>query len=187
MPDYNNLAYINKKLKADYGSDRLDGRQMFRVVWSDDEFETRKSLFNDYTDAGIFLREVYEARKCYKYPWRHKYIIEKSNDVTLSPEILTHNGYECVYVFHDEKLPLSPRAIFMFCHWAVTGSLARGKNVSEYTDEKEKEERLKELTEEAHFFEDYFCQSGGDMGLAYGQAVSYAGLDAKKVMENSNG
>lgn len=185
MPDYNKLAYINKKLKRDYGSDKLNNRQMFRVVWSDDERETRKSLFRDYTEGGIFIREVYEARDCYKYPYRHRYIIEKSNDVVLTPEILTHNGYEMLWVF-EEHLPLSPKACFMFCHWAVTGSIARGKNISEYTDKKEADERLKEFQEEAKFFEDYFLQSGGDMGIGYGEAVSYSGLDAKKAMENPN-
>lgn len=186
MPDYPKLAYINTKLKREYGSDKLNGRQMFRVIWSDDEFENRRSIFRDYTESGLFLREVNEVRKCYKYPYRHRYIIEKSNDIVLTNEILEHNGYEAIWVF-EEKLELSPKAIFMFCHWAVTGSIARGKNISEYTDEQEVKDRLKEFEEEAKFFEDYFLQSGGDMGIGYGEAVSYSGLDAKKVIGEQNG
>ena len=183
--DRSKIDYINKKLTQDYGYES-DLRPKFRLVWSEDEFEDRFSTFVDYSESGIFLREVTEARHVYKYPWRGCYLLEKTNGRVITKEILTHNGYECVYKLPEDK-ELNPRAVYMLVHWLVTGSIARGKNVSEYTDEKEKQERLKELNEEKEFFEDFLKDQGTEFGLGYGEAVSFSGLDARKSLkENTN-
>lgn len=184
--DRSKISYVNEQLARTYGYE-LDGRTKFRLVWSEDEFEDRLSTFVDYSESGVFLREVKEARHVYKYPWRGCYLLEKSNDRVITKEILTHNGYECVYKLPEDK-DLNTKAVFMLVHWLVTGSIARGKNISEYTDEKEKQERLKELNTEKEFFEDFLKQDGTEFGLGYGEAVSYAGLDVKESLkENANG
>jgi hypothetical protein len=168
------LNKINYDLKRTYGSDKLNGRQMFRLVWADDEFEYRRMTL---PDGSIALEDTY----LHKYPWSNCYLFEKSTDyIVNNSEIKTHNGYECVYRLPDDK-PLNQRAVQMLAHWSVTGTIARGKNISEYTDEKEKEERLKELEKEQTFFYDYLTQQGGDLGFSEGRSVLNVGTG-----DNSN-
>jgi hypothetical protein len=168
---------INYKLKRTYGSDKFNGRQSFRIVWANDEFENRRVKLPD----GRLL----DTALLPKYPWKDCYLLEKSTDFVVDhEEIKSHNGYECIYRLPDDK-PLNEKAVMMLVHWNLTGSIARGKNISEYTDEKEKEARLKELTEESSFFEEYLKDKTTEFGLGYGEAVSYAGMDAKESLKEN--
>jgi hypothetical protein len=168
---------INYDLKRQYGSDKLNGRQSFRIVWANDEFENRRVKLPD----GRLLKTALLP----KYPWKDCYLLEKSSDFVIDhEEIRSHNGYECIYRLPDDK-PLNEKAVMMLVHWSVTGTIARGKNISEYTDEDERKARLKELEDEASFFEDYLKEKSTEFGLGYGEAVSYVGLDATKLMKES--
>jgi len=109
------VDYINKDLEK-YGRD-LRGRPLFRVVWSDDQYEIRKGIFEDYTEGGIFLREVNEARRVPKYSYiKERWILERlwfGVNVEL-PEAEREGSYENLYTFETKDgryLPLDPKAI----------------------------------------------------------------------------
>jgi len=73
------IEAINKSLKELYGVDTVSGLPMFKVVWSEDEYEKRFGTFDDITPAGIFIRTVTEVREMPKYKqWiQEKHILER--------------------------------------------------------------------------------------------------------------
>lgn len=167
---------INYDLKRTYGSDKLNGRQSFRIVWSEDELEYRKIYFK-----GEFQLSEPIIEQVPKYQWDPCYVLERSTEVVVHPDIKDHNGYECVYRLPDDK-PLSERAVYLLIFWLLNGALPSGKKLTEYSDEHEVEERKKNFEEEVAFFEDYLKQKGGDLGLTTGEAVSYSGLNVKEAL-----
>ncbi len=71
-----NVKIINKSLIDQYGK-ALDGTPKFRVVWSNDLYETRKGRFERYTEAGIYLGSYEGIQRAPKYTYiRDKYILE---------------------------------------------------------------------------------------------------------------
>lgn len=74
--DMENVKLINKSLVDQYGK-ALDGTPKFRVVWSNDLYETRKGRFERHTEAGIYLGSYEGIQKAPKYTYiRDKYILE---------------------------------------------------------------------------------------------------------------
>lgn len=168
--------YTNKKLKSKFGSE-FDGKTKFRIVWSTDETEKRLSTFRDYTENGIFLREVTEVREVRKYPGdKDKWILEKTVQYSM-PGLENHNGYEPVWVFQwaDESYQEPNwRAVNLLCIWLTSGKFT---TKSEYVEQDEKE---KEAEREA-----YFEILGGKSGI--GDAItakSAVMLDSTKQLEN---
>jgi len=167
---------INYNLKRTYGSDKLNGRQSFRIVWSSDELEYRKIYFK-----GEFELSNPVIEQVPKYQWDPCYVLERSTDIIVHPDVQNHNGYECIYRLPDDK-PLNEKAVNLLLFWLLNGQLPAGKKLTDYTEEHEAEERKKNFEEEVAYFQDYFMQKGGDMGISYGEAVSYSGLDAKEAL-----
>ena len=102
---------INKTLKS-YGLNP-QGQAIFRVVWSDEQFENRRGMFEEFY-KGIYLKTVVSTERKKKYSYiKSRWIFEK----WIPPERIytselpdTVNGsYECIYVFQDKEgnpLPL---------------------------------------------------------------------------------
>lgn len=68
------IETINKFLRNKYGIDTVTGKPMWKLVWSEDEYEYRKDLYTDWDETGtIFLREVEEVR----YVKRFNYITDR--------------------------------------------------------------------------------------------------------------
>jgi len=101
---------INKLLKEHFGK-ADDGQAIFRIVWSEDQYEKRMTK---YSDSGLELLTP-EVRELPKYKqWIHfKYILER---LVAIPEV--SNGqlagkkvsYEPLHVFEDKfGYPLPPK------------------------------------------------------------------------------
>lgn len=109
------VDYINKDLEK-YGRD-LRGRPLFRVVWSDDQFEVRKGTFNDFTGSGILIRSETGVKRVPKYNYiKERWILERlwfgRNDEL--PESEREGSYENIYTFEARDgsyLPLDPKAL----------------------------------------------------------------------------
>lgn len=73
------IEAINKSLQDLYGVDTVTGLPMFRIVWSEDQYEKRHGTFDDITPAGIFVRTVTEVRLVPKYKQyiHQKHILER--------------------------------------------------------------------------------------------------------------
>ena len=74
------IESINKTLRNLFGYDDT-GREIYRVVWANDQFEKR---LTDCTDSGIQLLHP-EVRELPKYPWlKDLYVLER---LTVIPDV----------------------------------------------------------------------------------------------------
>ena len=97
------IERCNKWLKDRYGAD-ANGNPNWRIVWSDDQKESRLGKFTDYTPSGIFIRTVKEIREVPKYPNNTGcYVLETRAFYDGGGEVYNHNGYEMLYPFQDKN------------------------------------------------------------------------------------
>ena len=97
------IEIFNQRLKDQFGR-YLDGRQLWRVIFSDNEFEKRHGTYKDFTSEGFFLREVTEVREVPKYrQWVSPpcYILERLIEIPLgaATDQINNTSYEPVWVF----------------------------------------------------------------------------------------
>lgn len=94
---------INRQLVEHFGVDTLTGKPIWRVSWSNDQYEKR---LTEYSDSGILLLfpEVRELPKC---QWlKSRWILER---LVLIPDINSHElptqkqSYECMWSFEDRN------------------------------------------------------------------------------------
>lgn len=150
------IESINRQLIDQFGIDTATGRPIFRVVWSEDQYEKRMT---NCTKEGLLLPYPVLAELPKYRQWiREKYVLER---LVLVPEqnqdeIPTSKmSYEPLWVFkgaNDEYVPPTMWA----CKFIVdTLYAALGKqSLAKYVDEEAKnpiesrEERIKKLEEE---------------------------------------
>ncbi len=95
---------INRQLVDLFGIDTITGKPIWRVVWSEDQFEKR---LMDVTDEGLSLitPQVREVPK-YRQWITQKYVLER---LVLVPEInagelpASKQSYEPIFVFMDKN------------------------------------------------------------------------------------
>lgn len=93
---------INRSLIDNFGIDSSTGRPMWRIVWSDDQFEMR---LTEYTDEGFKLLHP-EVRELPKYrQWiPHMWVLE---NLCVVPDMNNRElpavklSYEPLFPFHD--------------------------------------------------------------------------------------
>lgn len=93
---------LNKRLRDVYGIDIVTGMPIWRIVWSEDQYEMRQT---DYDDRGnqLLTSEVRLLPK-YKQWINEKWILE---NLVLVPNQNRNEladakiSYECIYVFED--------------------------------------------------------------------------------------
>lgn len=144
------MKEINDWLKRTYGCNDA-GDPHFRVVFSDNQIESRWGHYNEYC-GSIFLREFVGVREVPKYPWvKHKWILERWIPPTLAytHEIpATRNGsYEPVQVFERDGNPVPvTRQILEQIVWNLFNVPLPGHSAAQYKDQDQKEfEREVEL------------------------------------------
>jgi hypothetical protein len=117
---------LNKYLEDTYGR-TVDGKVLFRLIWSTGVTEFRKSRFIDFS-GDLQIRDVIETREVLKYPFaqdrwvleRIKLIDKKAREFGLVSD--ENYSYEEIYVFQDREgnfLPLNREALeaamYLFC------------------------------------------------------------------------
>ena len=94
---------INKRLLDYFGRFNTTDLPLWRVVWSEDQFEKRET---EYSDEGFQLLQP-EVRLLPKYrQWVHnKYILERclSYPEEIERDVVDKITYEPVWVFQDAK------------------------------------------------------------------------------------
>ena len=111
ITDLTLVEFINRRLHEDYRV--LDGRPIYRIVWSDDQLEVRDALWSEFY-GSIFIREYRAMKQIKKYWYMNppRFVLEKlvfmQGQVGLKemlrelPE--AHSGtYEPLYSFVDGK------------------------------------------------------------------------------------
>lgn len=97
------IESINKQLIEEFGIDSITGRAMWRVVWSEDQFEKRKM---EVTDEGLQLLHP-EVREVPKYrQWvKERFVLE---NLTIIPVInqdelpTSKYSYEPIWIFETQ-------------------------------------------------------------------------------------
>lgn len=171
------IESINQQLVNLFGIDTITSQPMFRVVWSNDQFERR---LVDTTDKGIFLLHS-EVREVPKYPWiKERYILER---LVLVPEFHQTElagkklSYEPLWVFKGKDEQYVPPTLWA-CKFVIdTVFAALGKKgLVKYVDEEArnpveyKKMRIKEYEEQ--LFGD---ESSLQLKTVTGEAVAYTG------------
>jgi hypothetical protein len=102
------IESLNRQLVDLYGIDTITGQPMWRIVWSEDQFEHRHGTYDDYTPGGLYIRTVTEVRYVPKYSqWIVcKYVLER---LVVIPEVnagdlpATKLSYEPIYPFQTNS------------------------------------------------------------------------------------
>lgn len=122
---------INKRLEDHFGKDDLN-RSIWRVVWSDEQFE--KQLLT-HTPEGLELihPKWYEVPKYKMMGVKERYVLERLVIVPVqnAHELTTKVSYEPMWVFEDKNgFPLPPK--YEACELVInTVYAAMGKRTSE--------------------------------------------------------
>ena len=95
---------INTRLKDYFGVDTITGQPIWRIVWSESQFENRLGTYDDITPSGIYLRTVTEVRYVPKYSqWiNDRWVLERLVIVPgVNKDELPDSkvSYEPIYVF----------------------------------------------------------------------------------------
>ena len=115
-----------------------DGKILYRLVWSDSIFENRLGTFNDFTESGLFVRQITEVRRVRKYSYIHeRYIFEKwaPGNMTASRELpdAFSGDYIPVYIFEDREgkyLPPTEKSIEFILNF-MNGRITKDRVLSE--------------------------------------------------------
>lgn len=149
------IEEINRQLIDLFGVDTVSGQAMYRVVFSEDEYEMRKT---DVTKDGFILLTPTFVRAPKYRQWIHeKYILESLVGVPEmhQDEILSKTSYEPLWVFEDDKRNPLPPTVWA-CKFVIDSVRAAmgKKSLVKYVDEEAKnpeeqrEKRIEKLTEE---------------------------------------
>lgn len=156
------VEVINKRLEEHWGLFESTYVK-YRVVFSDNEVESRTGEWVDTDASGNFIRRVFETRQVKKYPWiQGKYVLEQ---LTVVPEghrneLTEKLSYEPLWVFEDKNgnaLPPKWEAIEIIVDTVLkqihgTEYKGRVKYKDPYSDPKTarevKEAEIDKLTEE---------------------------------------
>lgn len=142
------IESINKQLKELFGVDTVTGDVIWRVVWSEDQFEKRYGTYDDFVPGTkIFLRTVTETREVPKYrQWIHeKYVLERLvavPEVNLIDLPTTKMSYEPLWVFEDKNGNYLPPKIEA-CQFIINTVYAAQygtKNLKKYHDPESSQE-----------------------------------------------
>lgn len=133
------IESLNQQLIDLYGIDTINGLAIWRIVWSEDQFEKRLGTYDDFS-GHIFLRTVREVREVPKYrQWiRECYVLEQ---LTIVPEIQADQlptnkiSYEPMFPFQRNSGESLPPRIDV-CKIVIDSVYAaKGKSsLSKYTD-----------------------------------------------------
>ena len=158
---------INERLHREYRV--LDGRPIYRVVWSADQLEMRRGWIKEFY-GHIFIREyfgVQEVKKYwyFKHPcWTLEKLIFAANEEALKSMIEefveSRNGiYEPVFTFIDKDS--KPLPVPMELVEAILDTLhnPRKRFASDFAED----ERKVEMAEEAFFYDELSRDARSDL------------------------
>lgn len=159
------IESLNKQLIDLYGIDTVTGLPIWRIVWSEDQFEKRMGTYDDYTKGGLYIRTVTEVREVPKYrQWiQQKFILERLVIVPIQNEkelIDNKLSYEPIWTFEDKRGNALPPKIqaSKFIIDSIYAAQYSNHNLARYSDPdncqeaqiENKKERINNLMEELY-------------------------------------
>jgi hypothetical protein len=139
---------INGWLERNAPKIPLTDKPMFKLVWSDDQYELRTGNFREFL-GDIFVREVKKTERTLKYNYLSEmWILEQwfPPDVSFNEELpeSIHGSFEPLYVFADKNntpLPLKLDVVQFIIRTLLTKSsnkLFLGSYAKTLREEKER-------------------------------------------------
>jgi hypothetical protein len=174
---------INKLIREHFGIDGNTGMPRYRISWSDSEREDRYGTFEIWY-GSIFLRTEEGVRNVPKYPYiKQRWILEKLFYLTgKNPEIQGKFTFEPLFTFESnagDPLPV----IWDVCKRIIDVSLqGPEQKFRNFTAEEEAAQE-----QEAKHFEEMIGEDQSELGISFGEGVSFAGLNAKPLLFDANG
>lgn len=156
---------VNKRLIETFGFDTITSLAIWRVSWSEDQFEWRHGTYVDRTPGGGYIRTVTETRFVPKYrQWiDNKYVLER---LVIIPDVNSEElpkekmSYEPLWVFEDKHgNPLPPKwEAIKFIIDSVYAAQYGTKNLRKYVDPEStlegaleaKKKRIEKIEEELY-------------------------------------
>lgn len=178
---FSEIEQLNAKIGYEYRS--LDNRALFRLIWSESAFENRYGTFREFTESGIFIREVTETRRVRKYNYIHnRWIFEAWAPGNLTANRETpdaYNGdYVPVYVFENkngEYLPPNEKVV-RFLIAAVYGRVKKDEIPSQaYLEEREIQASVASMDDHPSWFQTRPGEARN--------AIWYPGIDRDRFRE----
>ncbi len=167
---------INKQLVDFFGIDTESNNPIWRVVYSEDQYEHRHGTYDDYTPNGLYIRTVTEVRYVPKYKqWIHnKYILERLvviPDVSIPELPATRKSYEPIWVFQDKDENALPPRIDA-CQFIINTIYAAQygtKNLKKFHDPESSQEAYLETQKKRidGIVEELFGEQSGLQGTTY--------------------
>lgn len=156
---FSEIEMLNDRIGNEYMS--IDGRRLFRIIWSESAFENRHGTFREFTESGLFIREVTETRRVRKYNYIHnRWIFEAwaPGNLTANRELpdATNGDYVPVYVFENKRgeyLPPNEKVV-RFLIAAVYGKVKRDEVPSQaYLEEREIQQQVESMDDHPSWFQ----------------------------------
>lgn len=140
------VEIINKQLIDEYGIDTVTGKPIFRVVWNTDQMEKVYGTFTDYTEGGLFIREVTEARIVPKYRGfpKDRYVLERLVQVPIQQQdqlLGLKISYEGLYTYCDNQANFLP-PIWKATKFLIDAVLAAQSTLKKMIDPSDKSDRV---------------------------------------------
>jgi len=134
----------------------LTDKPLFRLVWSNDLYEDRLSLFPIYDENGLLLSHIEQVRNVRKYNYiNHRWIIEQwlPPEIAFSPELpdSANGDWMCIYVFESsngQMLPLRLDVVQRVVQHACRSVSSYGARLSAQMKILENKEKLADQTVE---------------------------------------
>lgn len=176
------IESLNRQLVDLFGIDTITGQPIWRIVWSEDQYEHRHGTYDDYSPGGIYLRTVTEVRYVAKYSqWiQNKYVLER---LVVIPESssgdlpATKLSYEPIYPFQTNSGQYLPPRLDAAQFVVETVLSAMGKSsLAKYQDPVNgltTEDYLEMKAKEIDTLQDDLFGNESDVGdaIAHGEAI----------------
>lgn len=129
---------INKRLRDNFGIDTISGNTIWRVVWSDDQFEKR--LTNCTAEGLTLLTPIVREFPKYKQWIQQRYILER---FVIVPALQQNEladvqvSYEPLWTFEDKNgnyLPPKWEACEFIIQAVYAVQFGRNKGIARYID-----------------------------------------------------
>ena len=185
------IESINSQLVDLFGKDTISGIPIWRVVWSEEQFEKRLGTYDNITPSGLYLGSVTEVRLVPKYrQWiTKKYVLERLVAVPDSQqnELPTSKvSYEPIYVFEDgngDYLP--PKSIVAkFVIDTIYAAQYGGSHLKKYIDDEYSQEAS--LDAKAKRINSIFEEMTGEESSLGGTTVSGESIIVPTSYERGN-
>ena len=175
------IETINKFLRRKYGIDTVTGREMWKVVWSEDELEWRYDTYTDWTTEGIFIREVTENRYVKRFNYiKDRYVLVNLQGIPIESQDQLNGvklSYEPVWTFETPKTcqylpPASDACEFIID--TIYSKLGRGGTRKKYSDPRDGLDTEETLKQERRKVDEIILELfGEDSGITekYGDTV----------------